>query len=153
DCADGKVCEPASSGCVPGSACGSTAVAGALVSPSMIIALDRSCSMTEKVGTKTKWQIAVDALSNLTTTFKDKMYFGLTMFPDTTGDRCTQDAIPEPIGPMNEAPIQTMLTAALNAADPNFPDGPCVTNIDTGVQQAATDPGLRDPARRGFVLL
>jgi len=75
------------------------------------------------------------------------------MFPDTTGTSCTQDAIPIPIGPMKDIPIQQMLYSALDAGDPYFPDGPCVTNIDTGVQQAATDPGLRDPTRRGFVLL
>jgi hypothetical protein len=153
DCADGKVCDPGTSACVPGSSCGSTAVAGTLVAPNMIVSLDRSCSMTEKVGGKTKWEIAVEALKGLTTTYKDRAWFGLTMFPDTTGTSCTQDTIPVPIGPMKETAIQTMLTSALDGGDAYFPDGPCVTNIDTGLQQAATDPGLRDPSRRGFVLL
>jgi len=158
DCTtEGNVCEPDGGTCIPGSMCGSMAVGGALVSPSMIITLDRSCSMTERVGgagTPMKWTVAVAALNRLTTTFRDRAYFGLTMFPDRAMPSCTQAAaIPIPIGPMKEPQIQAMLNDALDAGDPNWPDGPCVTNIDTGVQQAAADPGLRDPSRRGFVLL
>jgi hypothetical protein len=37
--------------------------------------------------------------------------------------------------------------------DPNFPNGPCVTNIDTAMEQATTEPALDDPERESYVLL
>ena len=109
--------------------------------------------MTEQVGTKTKWQIAVEAISALTVTYKGKVHFGLTLFPDTTGAHCSQDAIPIPVGPGKESAIQALLTASLASSDSNFPNGPCVTNIDTGIQQAATDPALTEVGRKSYVLL
>ena len=149
----GLICSPDGGTCVPGSSCGSTAVNAGNVAPNIIIALDRSCSMTAKVGTKTKWEIAVEAISLLTNTYKGKAQFGLLMFPDTVAPSCGQGAIPILIGPNNEMAIQLRLQAALDAGNLEYPKGPCVTNIDTGIQQAATDPGLSDPAHTGFVLL
>jgi len=153
DCADGKICEPDGGTCVPGSSCGSTAVNGGNATPNLIIALDRSCSMTSKIAGKTKWAIAVDAISQLTSSYQGKVRFGLTLFPDTVTPNCEQSTIPIPIGDANEGTIQARLAAALDAGNAEYPKGPCVTNIDTGVQQAATDPGLSDPTHRGFVLL
>ncbi len=149
----GNICEPDGGTCVPGSSCGSTQVNAGSVSPSMIIALDRSCSMTSKIGTRTKWEIAVEAVNRLTTTYKGKVRFGLTMFADTVMPNCAQGAIPIPIGDNNEMAIQDRLNKALDAGEIEYPKGPCVTNIDTGIQQAATDPGLNDPGHRGFMLL
>ncbi len=153
DCQMGEVCDPDGGTCVPGSQCGSTQVNGGNVSPNLIIALDRSCSMTNKVGTKTKWQIAYEALTQLTTTYQGKIRFGLTFFPDTVAPNCTQGAIPIPIGDNNEPVIQARLLADQDAGNPEYPKGPCVTPIDTGVEQAATDPGLMDPLHPGFILL
>jgi hypothetical protein len=153
DCAMGNICAVDGGVCVPGSSCGSTAVNGGNVAPNLIIALDRSCSMTSKVGTKTKWEIAVEAINQLTTTYKGQARFGLTLFPDTLTPNCGQGAIPIPIGPNNETAIQARLLADLDAGNLEYPKGPCVTNIDTGIQQAASDPALSDPTRRGYVLL
>jgi hypothetical protein len=153
DCPEGKICDTTTNTCVPGSSCGSTEVTGGLAEPNLFISLDRSCSMTEKVGALTKWQIAVAAINAMTTSYNGRIHFGLAMFPDTVTPNCAQGAIPIPLGPAKEAPIQSMLNAALDAGDPNFPDGPCVTNIDTGMAQAATDPGLNDPNRKSYVVL
>lgn len=109
--------------------------------------------MTAAVGTSTRWQVAIAAINGLLTTFKDRAYFGLSLFPDTDGANCTQGSIPIPLAPMNAAPIQSLLNAALQMNNANFPKGPCVTNIDTGLKQAASDPGLKEANRRGFVLL
>ncbi len=49
--------------------------------------------------------------------------------------------------------MQSLLTASLMNSDPYFPNGPCVTNIDTAMAQAQTDPALVDPTRDNFVLL
>lgn len=154
DCPDmGTVCDPNTKACVPGGQCGAEVIQGALVAPNLLIVQDRSCSMTAKVGGKAKWTIAVDAVKNLTTTFKGKIRFGLTLFPDTDANQCAQGAIPIPVAPGNEAKIDTLMTSALQTADPNYPDGPCVTNIDTAVQQAATEPAFKDMSRKSYALL
>lgn len=153
DCEQGKVCDLKTLTCVPGGGCGSQAISAEPVPPNLLVVLDRSCSMTNKVGAQTKWEIAVDALKTLTTTYNGKIRFGLTLFPDRDANSCAQGAIPVPLAAANETKIQTLLTSALKAADPNFPDGPCVTNIDTGMSQAAGDPGLADASRKSFAML
>ena len=153
DCEKGKVCDTKAGACVPGGGCGAQTVVAEPVHPNLLIVLDRSCSMTNKVGTQTRWQIAVDALKAMTTTHTGKIRFGLTMFPDTDANQCAQGAIPTPVGPANEAKIQSTLTAALGTGNVNFPDGPCVTNIDTAMSQAAGDPGFTDATRQSFAML
>jgi hypothetical protein len=138
---------------VPGGVCGAQETKVAAVPPNLLVVLDRSCSMTAKVGTKSKWQIAVDAINTMTTTQASKIRFGLTLFPDLVLTSCLQGAIPLPIAPGNEPAIQMLLTSSLAAADKYFPDGPCVTNIDSGMEQAATDPALNDPERQSYLLL
>lgn len=154
DCEAGTICDLTTKTCIPGGGCGAQEAVATAIPPNMIVVLDRSCSMTNVVSQgMTKWDIAVAALNKLTTDYNGKIRFGLTLFPDTVGGNCGQGAIPIPIGTGNEAAIQTLLTSALAANDPNFPDGPCVTNIDTGVQQASTDPALNDVDRKSFLLL
>lgn len=154
DCSGGLVCDAATHGCVPGGGCASQAVMVKPVPPNLLVVLDRSCSMTEVVtGTQTKWMIAVSALEKLTTDYTAKIRFGLTLFPDTVAPNCGQSAIPIPVGDANESAIQALLTASLTKADPNFPDGPCVTNIDTAVLQAATEPALAATDRESYLLL
>lgn len=155
DCPDqATICDPMTKTCVPGGQCGSEVIQGTLVAPNILVVLDRSCSMQTAVNNKPKWTIAVDAIKGMTTTFDKKIRFGLTLFPDTDADKCGQaSTIPIPVAPGNEAKIQTLLTKALQAADPNYPDGPCVTNIDTAMQQAATEPAFKDNTRKSFALL
>ncbi len=152
DCAAGLTCD-ANHKCVPGGGCGSQAIPVAPVAPNLLIALDRSCSMTEVVAGKSKWASAVGAIDNLTSKFAGQIYFGLTMFPDTVAPNCDQDKIPIPPAKGNELAIQMLMTAALQAKDPNFPKGPCVTPIDAGLHQASLEPALKDPARSSYVLL
>ncbi len=153
DCQEGMTCDTLTNSCVPGGECGSQEAKAEAIPPNLLIVLDRSCSMRKPVGTQTKWQIAVAALDYLTTQFNGKIRFGLTLFPDTVTPDCKQDAIPIPVAPGNEAAIQTLLDASLAPSDPNYPDGPCVTNIDTAMTQAATEPALDDPERESFILL
>ncbi len=156
DCKAGMKCitpEAGKPACLPGGDCGAESASADKVPSNVLIVLDRSCSMTAKVGALTKWQIAVQAISDMTTKYKGKLRFGLIMFPDTDADKCNQGTIPIPLGPDNETKISTMLSSALKTTDPFFPDGPCVTNIDTAMKQAATDPGLGDATRQSYVLL
>jgi len=152
DCAAGMKCD-ATKKCIPASECGSQKAGATIVPPNMLITLDRSCSMRSTVGTQTKWQIAVKALNTMLTNYTAKMRFGMIMFPDIVGANCTQGTIPFDCAPGNEPKISTVLTNALKAADPNYPDGPCVTNIDTAIQQAQGAPSLKDATRKNYVLL
>jgi hypothetical protein len=154
DCGGGMQC--GSDGTCSIGGCGGQFLNLTYTPPNMLLVVDRSCSMNNKLsGTNTtKWEAAVASIQTVIADYADDVQWGLTLFPDTTGQSCAQDGnLPFPVGPGNAANIDTMLTAALDVADPFFPDGPCVTNIDTGIQQAALDPGLSDPARKSFLML
>jgi hypothetical protein len=154
DCTSGMICDAATKKCVPGGDCGAEYATATVIPANLLVVLDRSCSMTGAVtATENKWQVAVAAMQKMTTVYKDRIRFGLTMFPDTDADKCNQGKIPIPVGPGNEAAIAKLLTAALSTTDPNYPDGPCVTNIDTAVQQASFEPAFKDKTRKSYALL
>jgi hypothetical protein len=155
DCTmEGFECDVDTQTCVPGGECGGFEATIEAIPPNLLVVLDRSCSMTDVVSAgMTKWDIAVSALNTLTTTYAGDIRFGLTLFPDLVNPSCGQDMIPIPPAPGNEPAIQTLLTSALQGADAYFPDGPCVTNIDTAMEQAAAAPELVDPMRDNFAVL
>ncbi len=155
-CAHNADC-PAQHVCVQGACqmqgkCGSMKVAVDLVPPNLLMVLDRSCSMNFILGVK-KWPVAVNAISKLVTNYKSKIRFGMILFPDVTGHKCTQDNITVPVKPGQEGKIKSMLTGALVKGHYLYPNGPCVTNIDTAVQQASMAPALKDTSRQSHVLL
>ena len=155
DCREaGTVCDETTEACVPGGGCKDLQAVIEPVPPNLLVVLDRSCSMTENIGGGvTKWDAAVAALNTLTTTYAGDIRFGLSLFPDIVAPSCEQDAIVIPVAPSQETAIQTLLTAALVGSDPYFPDGPCVTNIDTAMEQAAAAPELLDTTRDNYVAL
>ncbi len=154
DCEAGLQCDPATKTCLPGGTCGAQGFEIEAVAPNLFISLDRSCSMTSGGGGgQTKWQIAIAALNQLLTNYTGKIRWGLGLFPDTVTPNCQQAAPAFAVADNNEAGIQALLTAALTASDPQFPDGPCVTNIDTAVQQASLEPAFSDPTRPSYVML
>jgi hypothetical protein len=169
DCTGGQVCDDGDGGtskCVIGGGCGATKVAADVVPPNLLITLDRSCSMTDKIdpgdgGSVAKWTIAIGALDELMKNYDGKIRFGLVMFPDpalrgTSGaNRCPMVSTSEQIavGPGNEAQIRDILDAATDAQAPSYPSGPCVTNIDSAEERAGMDPGLADKTRSDFILL
>jgi hypothetical protein len=129
---------------VPDATCGGEKLSLAYEPPNFLIVLDRSCSM-DKVpagGTQTKWESAVAALEGLLNKYPTDIDWGLTLFPDRTNDACGQDAIPIPVAANNATAIKQLLNQALVPTNPYFPSNPCVTNIDTALQQATTDPAL-----------
>ncbi len=169
DCPAGEICDDGDGGsntCIPGGGCGSTKVAADVVPPNLLITLDRSCSMTDKInpgdgGSIDKWTIAVHALDQLMTTYKGKIRFGLIMFPDPAlrgqggANRCPMNAASEQVslGPANETTIESILDAATFSDASAYPSGPCVTNIDSAEERAGMDPGLSDKTRSDFILL
>jgi hypothetical protein len=152
DCEPGTICNTETKICVPGG-CNAQEIVAKAVPPNMLIVLDRSCSMTNAVGMSTKWKIAVEALNKMTTDFNGKIRFGMTLFPDLAGGDCAQGTIPIPVADGNEMAIQDLLTKSLVKADKYFPDGPCVTNIDTAMLQASTEPAFTDVDRDSYALL
>lgn len=162
DCADpSTTCDTRINQCVLDSQCGTQELLASAVSSDVFLSLDRSCSMLGPVGgwrTKTanagtKYDVAVAALSALLSKNDGRMNFGLGLFPDTSGDSCTQEAAAVPIAKGTELAIDQLLQNSLSTADTLFPDGPCVTNIDTAMQQAAEELGRADGARGRYVVL
>ncbi|MBP6630418.1 MAG: VWA domain-containing protein [Kofleriaceae bacterium] len=137
DCAAGMNCDLATHTCA---GCGSQELPIEAVPPHVLLVLDRSCSMRQVPAgvttTDTKWMSAVAAIGALTSTFADDVRWGLAMFPDSEGEHCAQAAPAVPIGPDTAPLIGDLLTSALATTDVNYPDFPCVTNIDTGMTQA-----------------
>jgi hypothetical protein len=152
DCSEGKKCSGGM--CVIGG-CGEATLHLETVAPNLLLVVDRSCSMrTVPTGaTESKWAMAVHGINSVITAYDGSFRWGLTLFPDVTGQSCSQETFAFPIADGNGAGIQTLLTNALQATDTLYPDGPCVTNIDSGLQQAASDPALLDPHRKSFVML
>lgn len=156
DCPEGMTCDFALESCVPGGACGSVDLGGERVAANLLVSLDRSCSMDKTFtgsGGQTKWAIAVAALNQVTATYEGKIRFGLALFPDLAQPACDQAAVTIPVAAGAGPELRSLLTASLDAGDPYFPDGPCVTNIDTAMDQAAREPSLRSGDRPRYVLL
>ncbi len=153
DCPSGEQCDTTTGTCIGG--CGGQHLDLTYVPPNLGIVLDRSCSMTQVLAgsNETKWEAAVGALSDVLATYSTKVRWGMTLFPDTVGEACTQGAIPFPIADNNAQPIADRLNAALGSNDADYPDNPCVTPIDTGVEQEATDPALADTTRKSYLML
>jgi hypothetical protein len=164
DCNAGFICQGGE--CVLGEDCGTQEFDLQTVPPNLLILLDRSCSMPDcakygltflvdcmNTGTTDKWGEAVDVLTQVTNAFMGQVQWGLEFFPDSTGDPCLQDAPVVPPAAGTEGAIQQLLASALQVSDPNFPDGPCVTNINAAIQSASEAPSLNDPTRGNFVLL
>jgi len=154
ECSAGKKCDLSTHTCNIGG-CGGQLLDLTYVPPNLQLVLDRSCSMRKVLATTStsKWTAAVGALHQMLADHAADVRWGLTMFPDTVGAECSQGAIPVPIADHNAGSIVSLLTAALDVSDPNYPDFPCVTNIDTGITRAATDPALQDDARENYMML
>jgi hypothetical protein len=152
DCEMGMVCTPENQ-CVPGSDCGAEEFAISNVSPNLLMVLDRSCSMKNNTDGVRKWDAAVAAIRLITSRFATEVRWGLSLFPDTVEPKCEQSTISVPVAADGAASITTFLTDAEDREHEMYPSGPCVTNIDSAMKQAGTDPALADIDRANHVLL
>ncbi len=152
DCDMGRVCDETNT-CVPGSDCGAEEFESEAIPPNLLIVLDRSCSMRRDVAGVPKWTSAVAAINQILTDFEGVANFGLNMFPDDEGNRCLQETEQINVAPGHETMIRTRLTNALRTDNRWYPNGPCVTNIDTAMTQAEADPAIDDDSRASYVLL
>jgi hypothetical protein len=153
DCPGGKTCDLATKTCVIGSTCGVTEIKSDIVPPNLLIVLDRSCTMKGEIDGKSKWELAVGALDGLVGAYAGKLRFGLTLFPDSVDPKCEQAKFLLPPKNGNEAAIQALLTAGLDASDKSHPGSPCVTNGAQTMKQASTEPSLADKTRKSYFVL
>jgi hypothetical protein len=158
DCQPGMMCDTTNHNCVGG--CGGEPLDVTHLPANMLLVLDRSCSMTNNISPGlSKWEAAVAALTSVLTNYETKIRWGMTLFPDTETANCDQSYFPFGLADANGGalgPIATALNTALvthSSQDPFFPNGPCVTNIDSGIVQAATDPGLDATDRKSYLML
>jgi hypothetical protein len=128
---------------VPDEVCGEQSFEAEPVQPNLMLMLDRSCSMRRNDGDVSKWASAVAAINSITNRYVGQIRFGLGLYPDLEGPNCRQDEnLVLPVQDGNVTLIQQLLAQALRRNDPWYPDGPCVTNTDTAVIQAGTDPAF-----------
>ena len=122
------------------------AVAFDCIAPNALVILDRSGSMDDPLaGGERKWDVAVEAVANLVTSFDDRVRFGLGTFPEGSVE-CTTGQLRLPIGDGQGAQVADYVRG-------DGPDGKG-TPIAASLQAiAAAEPALGDATRDNFVVL
>jgi hypothetical protein len=135
--------------------CGTTIVPTHHVPPNLLVVLDRSCSKLDVIDGRSKWDLAVTAVNELTKTFAGRLRFGLSMFPAAGAPSCgSQGTLLVPVSMGTASTIPSVLMASLNPMDPNHPTaGPCISDIGSGLIGASTDPVLSNASEKSYLLL
>ena len=107
-----------------------------------MLVLDKSASMSERLGGDSKWTAAVSAVTRLTTQ-DSRIRLGLAMFSDAES-ACSPGRIFVPIAANNAAEIQAALPAAADGTQ---------TQLAGGLSVGAADLSLTDPARANGVVV
>lgn len=108
----------------------------------MLIVLDRSGSMDDEVDNRPKWEIATEAVKQVTARHEAEVRFGLELFPGS--NRCQPGSVMVPIGDRHAAEIAAALPSTATGSG---------TPIGGALQTASEAPELADPARANYVLL
>lgn len=160
DCGPGFVCDPAAGTCVIGGACGDDEFDTTRLAPNMMILLDRSGSMEGLMGSATRWDVAKEAVRQVTEAYDDEIRFGLATFSACLPGGCSPGTIVVPLADSNAAAVNGFLAplAGRGSATGTPPDYLC----DSGDPETSTgrsllalvgEPALQDPARTNTVLL
>jgi von Willebrand factor type A domain/Putative metal-binding motif len=112
----------------------------------LMIVLDKSSSMNDTVDASgdSKWTIAKQAVTEVATTYENKIDLGLNIFPNP--NQCAPGKTVVTPGPANANAI-----LAAFGADP--PAGGNYTPMAQSIDAAAGDPSLADTTRRPSILL
>lgn len=166
DCDEGFTCEEGE--CTIGGDCGGFAFEIEAIPPNLMILLDRSGSMDGGVdGTnQNRWEVAKQAIAQVTTTFDDSIRFGLATYSSCVGNGCSAGSIVIPISANNAAPINDFLatTAGEGSGDGMGTNGSGQTRYlcDSGDPETSTgkslaglvaEPSLADVERTNAVML
>lgn len=115
------------------------------VQPRMMIVLDQSSSMqTGSIGNKTKWEIAVDSLDQVTNQFDSQLELGLTLFPDP--NQCAPGSMKVSPAVSNHTQIMASLTQAP-------PTGGNWTPMAQTLEAAAQEPAMATGAMPRYAVL
>jgi hypothetical protein len=153
DCAEAEACR--ADQCVVGSDCGQTELVIEPIPPNLLVLLDISGSMSEGLDGElcfaipglntcppTKIAIASGALTQMTVSYRDDLYWGLAMFP---GD----GACGAPASVLAPAPGNADMVSNTVAA--TFPAG--TTPINAAIASVQSSMVLTDAARKNYLLL
>ncbi|MCD6500048.1 MAG: VWA domain-containing protein [Deltaproteobacteria bacterium] len=114
--------------------------------PRILIILDKSSSMTDVSadGVTSKWDVAVNAIHQVTTAYDNDIDFGLMVFPDP--NQCSPGQVLVDIAPHNAAAIAAAL------GDPP-PTGGNYTPMAQSLNEAGTYQPLLESGQGDYVLL
>ncbi len=161
-CTDGGTCADNSTGgpcdesvncsagetCVGGfCGCEGLSVEAEPVAPNVLVVLDRSNSMNDEVGGDSKWDIAGAAMSEILSTYGDRVRFGLSMYASVTnpgGNFCNAGDLDVDVGDGTATAVQMAISATEAAT--NTPIG---ATLEARVGYA----GLADTAHPNYILL
>jgi hypothetical protein len=123
-----------------------------LLPPQLMILLDRSASMTDSLGTSTKWQQAQPAIEHLVSTYQNQILFGFDAFPSSDGlDSC---AVTDPVvvDVVDSYANNSSVTAAMWATTPEGGSTPlyCGLNI---LSESTYAPNFANPAATKYVVV
>lgn len=128
--------------------CGGELFQAAKVNSNMFIAFDKSGSMDNSITRNgpSKWEIATDAIKQVTQQYQSQIQFGLMLFPVGSGDstKCVPGQVSVSVGDQRAAAIASTLNA-------NMPGG--ATPIGAVLTSAGMVPELADPMRANYVML
>ncbi len=155
-CVVSEDCEPGFQ-CTAGTCeiggCGAESFDLTVVPPNVMIVLDRSGSMDGDVqdSSKTRWEVAKDAIAQLVTGFDADIRFGLDTYSSCTGTECSAGSIVVPIGNKNAGPINGFLGGKdldylCNSGNPE-------TSTGNTLYALIGEKSLQDPQRSNAVLL
>lgn len=158
DCPEGQTCN-AERMCEIGGECGQTVFETTRLAPNMMILLDRSGSMGRTIGGETRWDIAKDAIENVTETFDGDIRFGLATYSACLAGGCSAGSIVVPLAPTNASAINGFLaplngSGSSDGSPPNYlcDSGDPETSTGRSLFALTGDP-LQDALRDNAVLL
>ena len=166
DCDEGFTCEEGE--CSIGGDCGGFAFELTRTEPNLMVLLDRSGSMSGDVsGTGlNRWEVATEAIFQVTTEFDADIRFGLTTYSSCIPGGCSAGTTEVGLAPNNAAAIQAFLDTTKGAGSLDGQgvgiDGLIRYLCDSGRPETSTgvslqglvgDPSLQDETRPNAVLL
>ncbi len=122
--------------------CGGELFQASRVQANILVAFDKSGSMSETINGRSKWAIGTEAIKQLTAQHQANIRFGLLLFPGTS--ECS-------VPPVSVRVADQQASAIAQALDGSGPSGK--TPIGAVLAAAANVPELADPNRANYVML
>ncbi|MBK7583845.1 MAG: VWA domain-containing protein [Myxococcales bacterium] len=166
DCDQNQVCNVQTKLCEIGGGCGKSVFELTELPPNLMILLDRSGSMSGDAGGSTRWNVAKQAVSQVTTKFDAQLRFGLATYSSCASGGCSAGSIVVPIADKNAATINAFLGSTVDQGSSNgqgkTSSGLLKYLCDSGNPETSTgkslaalvgQSSLQDPSRTNAVLL